>query len=59
MAISASTATCILVDGRAGLARTLLRPYAPLRALGEVSQPDEEYIRLYFKLAERLASLAV
>jgi len=50
-----STTTCILADGRAGLARTLLKPYAPPRALGEVSQPDEEYIRLYFRLAEKLA----
>ncbi|RLF21312.1 MAG: hypothetical protein DRN15_11435 [Thermoprotei archaeon] len=44
----------LLVDSRAGISRTLLKPYiSPLVTRG-IPYPDEQFIRLYFKLAEML-----
>ncbi len=47
--------TPLLVDGRAGLARSLLRPYLDPEVARHMLHPDEQYIRLYFRVAEHLA----
>ena len=43
----------LLVDGRAGVLRTLLRPFTAM--LSEALFPDQEFIAYYYMLAERLA----
>jgi len=49
------TGSCLLVDGRAGIARTLLRPYIDPTVARGMLMPDEAYVRLYHRLAEDVA----
>jgi len=44
----------LLPDSRAGLSRTLLRPYTPITITKNISYVDEEFVNLYFRLAEYL-----
>jgi len=46
--------SALLPDSRAGLSRTLLRPYTPIAIAKNISYVDEEFINLYFRLAEHL-----
>jgi len=41
----------LLPDSRAGISRTLLRPYIPIT----VAFPDRQYVELYYRLAEWMA----
>ncbi len=43
-----------IVDGRAGITRSFLKPYIPPEIYDYIPLPDAQYIRLYFKLAEEL-----
>jgi len=43
--------SALLPDSRAGISRTLLRPYIPIT----VAYPDRQYIELYYMLAEGVA----
>ena len=45
----------LLVDSRAGITRTLLKPYITPRIAKGISYPDEHFISLYYRLAEKLA----
>ena len=47
--------TSMLPDSRAGITRTLLKPYLPPSLLGGVLGVDQEYVRLYYALAELLS----
>jgi hypothetical protein len=44
----------MLPDSRAGIARTLLKPFIPPSLLKGVLGVDEEFVSTYFRLAERL-----
>ncbi len=53
--IFASSIPCaLLVDGRAGVTRTLLRPYVEPSIMRELLYPDEYYVDLYKFLTEIL-----
>lgn len=45
----------LLPDSRAGIARTLLKPYIRPEVARQSSHADEEFINLYFRLAEKVA----
>ncbi|ADI31967.1 AAA family ATPase [Staphylothermus hellenicus] len=47
-----ATLAALLPDSRAGIARTLLKPYTQPAIAKKVSYADEEFISLYFRLAE-------
>jgi len=44
----------LLVDGRAGIARTLLKPYLSPNITKGLMLPDEQFVSLYYRLAEKL-----
>ena len=44
----------LLPDSRAGITRTLLKPYLSPEVVESISYVDNYYIRLYFRLAEEL-----
>ncbi len=44
----------LLVDSRAGISRTLLKPYVSPRVVKGISYPDEQFMRLYYRLCEML-----
>jgi len=44
----------LLVDGRAGIARTLLRSHLSLRVVKGIMNPDMYLVELYYRLAETL-----
>mgnify|MGYP000380219050 CR=1 FL=1 len=45
----------LLADSRAGISRTLLKPYLSPKEISEISYPDGYFVRLYYRLAEKLA----
>jgi len=45
----------LLVDSRAGISRTLLKPYLSPSIAKGISYADEQFVRLYYRLAEKLA----
>jgi len=47
--------SALLPDSRAGISRTLLRPYIPIA----VTYPDKQYVELYYTLAEWVAKGSV
>jgi hypothetical protein len=47
--------TCMLPDSRAGITRTLLKPYISPTLLSGVLGVDSEYVSTYFRLAEWLS----
>jgi hypothetical protein len=47
--------TCMLPDSRAGITRTLLKPYISPTLLSGVLGVDREYVSTYFRLAEWLS----
>jgi len=52
----ASELLCVLlVDSRAGIARTLLKAFVDPSVVKGLSHADEHFIRLYYRLAEELA----
>ena len=46
--------TALLVDSRAGISRTLLKPYLTPSLTKGIPYPDEYFIKLYYGLAEKL-----
>ncbi len=44
--------SALLVDGRAGIARTLLKPYTDPEAFRGILRPDAQFVRLYYRLLE-------
>jgi predicted ATPase len=46
--------TSLLPDSRAGITRTLLKPYIPPSLLAGVLGVDQDYVKLYFRLSEWL-----
>jgi len=45
----------LLADSRAGITKTLLKPYLDPLIAKTLLYPDEHYIRLYYRLSEKLA----
>jgi len=45
----------LLVDSRAGITKTLLKPYLDPSVAKALLYPEEHYIRLYYRLSEELA----
>ncbi len=54
MFFTTESVAALLVDGRAGIARTLLRPYPSPRVVKGITYLDEYFVRLYYRLAEML-----
>ncbi len=52
---AASLLSSLLPDSRAGIARTLLKPYFPTLQLPGILGVDRDYVSLYFMLTERLS----
>jgi len=47
--------SALLPDSRAGISRTLLRPYIPIA----ITYPDKQYVELYYALAEWVAKESI
>ena len=55
LALATPHLTCMLPDSRAGITRTLLKPYISPTLLSGVLGVDREYVSTYFRLAEWLS----
>jgi len=55
LALTTPYLTCMLPDSRAGITRTLLKPYISPTLLSGVLGVDREYVSTYFRLAEWLS----
>jgi len=55
LALATPHLTCMLPDSRAGITRTLLKPYISPTLLSGVLGVDSEYVSAYFRLAEWLS----
>jgi predicted ATPase len=55
LALVTPNLTCMLPDSRAGITRTLLKPYISPTLLSGVLGVDREYVSTYFRLAEWLS----